>query len=135
MLNSTEFQNGVNEQRARSKAWQLAGAWVITGENTSWRGVLPAESFDLETGGLGALEVVARYSRLNMDGDLYAGNTYINAALYPEDSSEWGIGLNWYLNRFVKIAFNWEHIDFSNANGNSDLPDEAAFLTRFQLAY
>ena len=51
VLNSTQFRNGVNEQRAKSKSWQVAGAWVITGENTSWRGVIPAESFDLERAG------------------------------------------------------------------------------------
>jgi phosphate-selective porin OprO/OprP len=135
VTNSTEFQNGTTETRARSKAWQLAGAWVITGENTSWRGVIPAESFDLDSGGLGAFEVVARYSRLNMDGDLYTGNTFINAALYPEDSEEFGVGLNWYMNRFVKVAFNYEHLNFTNAGGNSDNPSEGVFFTRLQLAY
>ncbi len=135
VLNSTKFQNGVNEQRARSASWQIAGAWVITGENTSWRGVIPAESFDLETGGLGAFEIVGRFSRLNMDGSLYSNNTYINAALYPEDADEWGVGLNWYLNRFIKVALNYEHLDFSNAGDNSDNPSEGVFLTRLQLAY
>jgi phosphate-selective porin OprO/OprP len=135
VTNSTGFQNGANTLRAHASSWQVAGSWVITGENTSWRGVLPSESFDLESGGLGAFEVVARYSRLNLDPDLFDGNVYLNGALYPEDTKEWAVGLNWYLNRFVKLAFNYEHADFSNASGNPDNPSEGAFLTRLQLAY
>jgi phosphate-selective porin OprO/OprP len=136
VTNSTEFQATTGETvRAHANAWQIAGAWVITGENTSWRGVLPSRSFDLENGGVGAFEVVARYSRLNLDRDLFDGNVFLNGALYAEDSKEWAIGLNWYLNRFVKLAFNYEHIDYSNAPGNSDNPSEGAFLTRLQLSY
>jgi phosphate-selective porin OprO/OprP len=135
VTNSTGFQNGANTLRARASAWQVAGAWVITGENTSWRGVLPAESFDLEKGGTGALELVARFSKLDLDGDLFDGAVYINPALYAEDTHEWAVGVNWYLNRFLKASFNYEHANFHNADGFSDNPSEGVFLTRLQLAY
>jgi len=133
--NSTKFENAESKDRAQSRAWQIAGAWVVTGENTSWRGVIPSKSFDLAAGDLGAFELVARFSRLNLDGSLFRDSTYVNAALYPEDSKEWGVGLNWYLNRFIKVALNYEHTDFSNAGGNSDNPSEGVVLTRLQLAY
>jgi phosphate-selective porin OprO/OprP len=136
VTSSTGFQSAAGDTvRARASAWQLAGAWVITGESTSWRGVLPSRSFDLEHGGAGAFEIVARYSRLNLDRDLFDGNAFLNGALYAQDTKEWAIGLNWYLNRFVKLAFDYEHTDFSNASGNSDNPSEGAFLTRLQLSY
>jgi phosphate-selective porin OprO/OprP len=135
VVNSTEFQNGVTTERARASAWQIAGAWVLTGENTSWRGVLPSESFDVATGGLGALELVARYARLSLDPDLFDGAVFLNPALYAEDTREWAVGVNWYLNRFVKLSFNYEHADFRNAEGESDNPSEGVFLTRLQLAY
>lgn len=135
VINSTGFENGESQDRARAAAWQIAGAWVLTGENTSWRGVIPSENFSIEKGGLGAIELVARYSALNLDGSLFDDNTFINAALYPEDTVEWAFGLNWYLNRFVKLGFNYEHSEFSNAEGNSDNPSEGIFLTRLQLAY
>jgi phosphate-selective porin OprO/OprP len=135
VLNSTKFERAADTARARSRAWQIAGSWVITGENTSWKGVIPSESFDLETGGLGAFELIARFSRLNLDGDLYQNSTFVNAALYPENADEWAVGLNWYLNRFVKVAFNYEHAEFTNAGSNPNNPSEGAFLTRLQLAY
>jgi phosphate-selective porin len=43
--------------------------------------------------------------------------------------------VNWYLNRFVKLSFNYEHADFRNTEGESDNPSEGVFLTRLQLAY
>jgi phosphate-selective porin OprO/OprP len=91
VTNSTEFQIGAASQRARSKSWQLAAAWVVTGENTSWRGVSrPTRS--PRVGGLGALEV-ARASRLNMDGDLF--RTTRTSTLRPTPRTpEWGVGLN-----------------------------------------
>ena len=136
MTNSTGFQAASGEtERAYASAWQIAGAWVITGENTSWRGVLPSRPFDIATGELGAFEIAARYSRLDLDPDLFDGDVFLDGAKYPEATEEWTIGLNWHLNRFVKLAFNYEHIDFTSPAGNPDKPSEGVFLTRLQLAY
>lgn len=129
------YENTSGNVRAKATSWQVAGSWVITGENTSFRGVLPSKSFNLETGELGAFEVAARYSRLSLDSELFDGDAFIDGALYPEDTREWALGLNWYLNRFVRVMFNYEHADFDNASGNPDNPSEGVFLTRLQLAY
>jgi phosphate-selective porin OprO/OprP len=135
VINSTGFQQGATTLRAKASSWQVAAAFVLTGENTSWRGVIPSRPFNLSAGDFGAFEVAARYSALRLDSDLFTNNTFINAALYPESTKEWAFGVNWYLNRFIKVVLNYEHTQFSNANGNSNIPSEGALLTRLQLAY
>ncbi len=135
VINSTGFQQGATTLRARASSWQIAAACVLTGENTSWRGVIPSRPFNIAAGDFGAFEVAARYSTLRLDSDLFTNNTFINAALYPESTKEWAFGVNWYLNRFIKVVLNYEHTEFSNADGNSNIPSEGALLTRLQLAY
>jgi hypothetical protein len=44
----------------RNQAWQVAMAWVLTGEKASYRGVLPRDSFSVEKGTFGAFELVSR---------------------------------------------------------------------------
>jgi phosphate-selective porin OprO/OprP len=48
---------------------------------------------------------------------------------------EWGVGLNWYLERRVKIAANYLHTTFDGGATTGDREDENAILTRFQVAF
>jgi phosphate-selective porin len=47
-----------------------------------------------------------------------------------------GVGLNWYLNRNLKIAADYEWTGFVRGAANgADRPDEHAVFTRFQVAF
>jgi phosphate-selective porin OprO/OprP len=46
VVNSTGFQQGATTVRAHATAWQVAAAYVLTGENTSWRGVILSRLFN-----------------------------------------------------------------------------------------
>jgi len=48
--------------RADDSAWQVALAWAITGENESYKGLLPSSSFDPYHGTWGAFELITRFS-------------------------------------------------------------------------
>src|SRR6185369_9788649 len=48
-------------------AWEVTGSYVLTGEPTSDRGVIPAHPFDPAQRHWGAVQVVVRHSRLNLD--------------------------------------------------------------------
>ena len=54
-----------------NNAWQVAGTWLITGEDASFKGVKPKNNFDFDKKTWGAWEIVGRYSELNIDNDAF----------------------------------------------------------------
>ena len=136
-------------------AWQIAATYLITGEDSSFKGVKPKQDFDIDKGGWGAWELVARYSELNLDEDTFknkAGNsfstdTYANLSESAQSAKTWTAGVNWYLNQNAKVQLNYAHTKFNggagigitaiNAAGSNvrDRESENALLARFQIAY
>ena len=136
-------------------AWQIAATYLITGEDSSFKGVKPKQDFDIDKGGWGAWELVARYSELNLDEDTFknkAGNsfstdTYANLSESAQSAKTWTAGVNWYLNQNAKVQLNYAHTKFAggagigitaiNAAGSNvrDRESENALLARFQIAY
>jgi len=126
-------------------AWQVAATYLITGEDASFRGVKPKNDFDLDKGGWGAWELVARYSEINLDSDTfknrlgaYAGEnlaTTTNNSAYADGSKSaksahsWTAGVNWYLNSNAKIALNYEQTSFDggaiSGNGQTGAAGDA----------
>lgn len=99
----------------KSNAWQLAGSWLITGEDASFRGVKPFNPFKSGVdGGWGAVELVARVQENKLD-DAYK-NYADEKRGYALGARTWGVGLNWYLNQSSKFAFNYETTNFIGLN-------------------
>lgn len=118
-------------------AWQVEGSWVLTGENASWRRVVPARPFDPAKGGLGALEIAGRYGELRVDPATFP--TFADIRRSAERARRFGAALNWYLTTNVKIAASYEQTEFEGGarNGNAavDREKEKVLFSRFQLAY
>ncbi|MDX9952434.1 MAG: porin, partial [Methylophilaceae bacterium] len=116
-------------------AWQIAGSWVLTGEDNGFAGITPKRDFDLDKGGWGAWEIAARYHQLEVDNDAFSGG-YANAASTTEQARSWTLGLNWYLNKNVKVATSYDHTSFdSGIAGVDDKEDERALFSRLQVAF
>ncbi len=150
----TVFVAGANKKLSHD-AWQIAASYLITGEDASFKGVKPKQDFDIDKGGWGAWELVARYSELNLDEDTFenkAGTsfstgTYANLSESAKSAKSWTAGVNWYLNQNTKVALNYEHTKFEggagigitaiNAAGTNvrDRESEDALLARFQVAF
>jgi phosphate-selective porin len=67
---SQEVSVGSTNQRKtrlENDAWQVAASYLLTGEDSSFKGVKPKRNFDLSSGGWGAWEIVGRYSEQNID--------------------------------------------------------------------
>lgn len=150
-----------SKKKLSHDAWQVAGSWVLTGEDASFKGVKPKQDFDFDKGGWGAWELVARYSEINLDSDTFKNNVgnyagenvgstsgaYSDGTKSAKSAKSWTAGVNWYLNSNAKIALNYEHTTFdggassnganANATGSNikDRPDEKALLARFQVAF
>jgi phosphate-selective porin OprO/OprP len=116
-----------------NEAWQVAGSYVLTGENASYRSVAPAQPFDLTKGTWGAFELAARYGELTVDKDAFP--FFASPTRAARIAKSWGLGLNWYLNRNVKFQLNYEQTDFTGGSANGERPKERALLSRFQVAF
>jgi phosphate-selective porin OprO/OprP len=125
---------GVHDTLA-NKAWELTGSWVLTGEDASYKGVLkPAHPFALDGEGWGAFELVGRYGELDVDDDAFP--LFADPAVAATRARSWGLGLNWYLNANLKLAFNHVRTDFDGgAAAGADRPDEKIFFSRVQVAF
>jgi phosphate-selective porin OprO/OprP len=94
------------------------GSWVVTGESRGYNGyatnVAPAST--------SALELLLRYSRLDLDDGAVGGGR----------QSNWTIGANWYLGRNFKLQANYV---FAHARRGGTLRDPEAFGLRAQFHF
>lgn len=113
-------------------AWQVAASFVLTGENASYKGVSPKNPFDPVIGRWGAVELAARYSRLKVDDDAFP--VFADIRKSAREAKSWAGGVNWHLNRNVKIVADYEQTTFTGGN-TGDRESEKVILSRFQIAY
>lgn len=123
------------EETFDNSAWQVAVHYVLTGENASYRGVAPRADFAPSKGGWGAWEIKARYHQLDVDSDVFDLG-FADPAVSAEAAKAWAVGLNWYMNRWVKVALDFERTSFDGGGaGGGDRDTESAVFVRWQLSY
>ena len=96
--------------------WFAQAGYILTGETIRDRTLIePLRPFDLRHGrfGLGAFEVTARYSELDLNRRVFTAGL-ADPNLWTNHTQMIDVGFNWYLNKFVKIYFDWEHAMFGN---------------------
>jgi phosphate-selective porin OprO and OprP len=124
-----------NHREVGQDAWQFRAEYVLTGENASFKGVVPAKPFDPFAGewGWGAAELVARYGQLEIDPDTFS-NGFADPNRSARRADEFAVGLNWFLNRNIMFAFDYAHTAFDGgAAGGGDRKSEDVILSRVQL--
>ena len=125
----------VTHGKFNNRAWQVAGSYFLTGEENSWDGITVKHPFALHGGGWGAWEIVARIDGLKLDSDISPSYATASSAL---EATEWGVGLNWHLNKNVKVSADYLNTTFKG--GGQAITDvtahgEQVILTRVQLAF
>ncbi len=101
----------IYRDKPTNRAWEVTGSYVLTGENASYNGVTPDHDFDLSSGHWGAFELVGRYGELKLDSSIFSESfANLNTSISKENT--WGTGINWYLNRNVKLAADFEQTKF-----------------------
>jgi phosphate-selective porin OprO/OprP len=84
--------------------------------------------------GIGAIELVPRYSELDIGDEAFP--TFADPARSARKAKEWAVGLNWYPERRIKIAVNYGQTSFDGGGAaGGDREDEKALVTRFQVAF
>ena len=115
-------------------AWQVSASWFLTGEDNSWKPVRPRHPFSTRGGGWGAWEVAARIGRLSLDEDRFAD--FADPATAARRATSWGVGLNWHLNKNLKVNLDFEHTWFSGGTAAVlNRQGEDVILTRVQVAF
>ncbi len=127
--------------RLEHTAWQVAASWVLTGEDATFSGVVPRNSFDPRKGNWGAWQLVARYSELNIDPAAFP--LFSDPLSSARRAQEWSAGINWYLNRNVRVDLSYSRTTFEGggqASGSSapaivTRKPESVLFSRVQLAF
>jgi len=121
-------------------AWDVSAGWVLTGEDFNFvGGVNPRHPFNPASGGWGALQLVARYSELNIDDQAFSG--FSDPTRSASRAQEFSIGLNWWLNRNVRVGTSFSHTIFDGGGTGTGAPGvvtdnpENVLFTRVQLAF
>jgi phosphate-selective porin OprO and OprP len=133
VISRNEVTQAATTAELEHSSWQASGSFFLTGEKAGFRSPTPKKPFDLKEGGLGALELVARYGELSLDPASFP--VYASPTASVQKAKAWGVGANWYFTRAVKFVVNYEHTTFSGGAATGDREAENAVITRFQTSF
>lgn len=140
---TSELANGANEREITNTAFNLSAGYVLTGEESTYKGVTPSTNFSPSKGTWGAFEVVARVAHVDIDDDAFApgplGSLSLASTTQASEVTSYGVGLNWYLSKAVRANFDVFKSEFK-FEGPRPLTgalsdDELAFISRLQVAF
>jgi phosphate-selective porin OprO/OprP len=123
----------------RNTAWDISGGWVLTGETAAYNGLTPLHPFDFKNGQWGAWQVVARYADLDIDNAAFKVAAPFAAAGSASEAKAWSVGLNWYLNKNIRVNASFSRTTFDSGvkgvtTAITKQPENVLF-TRIQLAF
>jgi phosphate-selective porin OprO/OprP len=133
---------GVTTDSARlgHKAWEVTASWVLTGEDATYKSVVPRRPFSPANGGWGAWQLVARYASLDVDDAAFP--LFSDPAISATEADSWSVGLNWFLNKNVRFVTSFSRTTFKGGGGpGTTAPSivtrqpENVLFTRVQLAF
>jgi phosphate-selective porin len=134
------LQQGIGDEdlpNARARSWYVSSTWILTGERKK-RPLTADREFVRD--GFGAVEVVGRYERLWFDSasgaDLDLPSRAPRAAnILPSGDRALTLGVNWVLNRWIKLQFNGirEQVEDPNRNPISGGGAFWSHITRLQI--
>ena len=99
------------------QGYYVEGSWVLTGEARKYNAGTAA--FDAPPvphplgsgGGLGVVEIALRYSDMNLNYHAGAvGSAPAADAIRGGELQTWTAGINWYLNPYIRLALEGQHI-------------------------
>lgn len=132
----SNFAKKVTSADLDNTAWEISGGYVLTGEDASYTGVTPNHPFSPLNGSWGAVQLVGRYAQLDVDKKAFSG--YADPGTSASEADSWAVGLNWYLNRNLRINTSFSKTTFEGGNGSkatvTKQPEEVLF-TRVQLSF
>ena len=98
------------------QAWYVTGTWFVTGEDKD-DNVNPKRPF--LRGGIGAIELAARYEQLSFESVSKQGTAFTNPRseyLVPNTDTVVTIGVNWITSKWTRVIVNAIHEEFEDSS-------------------
>jgi phosphate-selective porin OprO/OprP len=129
-----EVTLGTEQIEHEVSAWQITAVALLTGDEASPRGVSPKRPYDPSQGQWGAVELDARYQKLDVGGEAFP--VFADPDKSVEAAEAWGAGVTWTLSRNVRLVADYVQTEFEGgATGGGDREDERVILARTQFAF
>jgi phosphate-selective porin OprO/OprP len=101
--------------------WFVQASYFLTGEELTRRVSVAQPRRDFNFAWLkhkgefapGAVEVHARYATMDLGKNIFSGG-FADPNLWTNHVWATDIGVNWYLNFYLKVALDWQHAGFGN---------------------
>jgi phosphate-selective porin OprO/OprP len=136
-LTEEGFQKGTVRRDIAFRAWQAQATYILTGEKKGFAGIKPIRPFDPLNHGWGAYELAVRVGDFNAENAIY-NLGFVDPTKTPRHLHEWVGGVNWYLNRLVRISTDIGSTNFGGgalASAGGNRPSERVILLRFQINF
>lgn len=123
----------------------VQAGWVLTGEqrpylasSATFGNPSPKHPFSLREGGVGAFELVGRYSTINLNSNVTRGRSAASTGgVYGGEQTVYAVGLNWYPNDHLKFLLNYDIIQVNrlNAAGTTQIGQRIQALALRSVVY
>jgi len=133
-LTEEGLKKGLMQRDIAFRAWQVAGTYILTGEAKGFTSPTPKKPFDPRNNGWGAVELAVRVGDFSAEKGIY-NYGFASAATTPRHAHEWVGGVNWYLNRLVRISVDYGNTNFGGGAAAGNRLPERVLLTRFQINF
>jgi len=138
VISDQHLQNFGTKKHAdlANTAWEVTAFYNLTGEDASYYGVTPKYAFSPLNDHWGAWQLAARYEDLSIDKNTFHG--FADGTTSASEAKAFSLGVNWYLNRNVRVETSYSHTSFDGGTGAkatvTKQPEEV-FFTRVQLSF
>ena len=135
-----EFQKATVRKDVAFRSWQVEASYIRTGEKKSFGSPSPKHPVFAFSGtgtrGLGERGNwrKARIRDSRVDQGLFTYG-FASPTASPSFAREWVGGVNWYLNRILRISVDYAHTNFVGGAVSADRAAERVILARFQINF
>jgi phosphate-selective porin OprO/OprP len=128
------LQKGTVRRDIAFRAWQVQASYLLTGDKKGFATLSPRKNFDPKNHGWGAIELAVRTGDFSVERGFFDYG-FGTVATSPRNAREWVGGVNWYLNRAVRVSLDYGNTNFGGGAAGGNRPTERALLQRFQVNF
>lgn len=133
-LTEEGLQKGLVRRDVAFRAWQVEASYILTGESKGFSSPTPRHSFDPLRNAWGAIELAVRTGEFSADHTIFSYG-FATPTATPRSAREFVGGVNWYLNRLVRLSADYAVTGFEGGATAGNRIPERALLFRFQINF